>query len=115
MAATSHVATEGDERVAQFKTWSSMELYATQVNVSARSKEVQRALEQLEETPKLVDGRYEVGLPRAGENATIFNTITSQRIRNSVHWNDVRRRTNPSSKCTRRLSMLTCRITIIVN
>ena len=58
---------------AQIKTWLSMESYATQVNVSGRSRENKKALEQLAKTIKLVDGRYEVGLPRVEDNATIQN------------------------------------------
>ena len=54
-------------------SWFSMESYATQVNVSGRSREDKRALEQLEKTTRLVDGRYEVGLPWAEDKATIEN------------------------------------------
>ena len=71
LAATCHVAAEDDGLGAQIKTWFSMESYATRVNVSGRSKDDKRALEQLEKTTKLVDGRYEVWLPWAEENATI--------------------------------------------
>ena len=54
-----------------------MESYATRVNVSGRSGEDKRALEQLEKTRKLVDGRYEVGLPWVEDNATIQNKYFS--------------------------------------
>ena len=50
-----------------------MESYATRVNVSGPSNDDKRALEQLEKTTIFVDGRYEVGLPWAEENATIQN------------------------------------------
>ena len=62
VAAICHVATEDIGLGAQIKTWFNMESNATQVNVSGRSREDKRALEQLEKTTKLVDGRYEVGL-----------------------------------------------------
>ena len=71
VAELSHVAAEDDGLGAQMKTWISMESYATRVNVSARSREDRRALEQLRKTTKLIDGRYEVGLPWAEDNATI--------------------------------------------
>ena len=73
LAPTSHAAAEDDGLGAKIKTWFSMESYATRVNVSRRSREVKRALEQLEKTTKLVDGRYEVGLPWVEDNATIQN------------------------------------------
>ena len=54
-----------------------MESYATRVYVSGRSREYERAPEQLEKTTKLVDGRYEVGLPWVEDNATIRNNYFS--------------------------------------
>ena len=73
VAETCHVAAEDDRLGAQIKTWFSMESNATQVKVGGLSKDDKRALEQLEKTTKLVDGRCEVGLPWAEENATIQN------------------------------------------
>ena len=70
VAAACHVAAEDDGLGAQIKNWFSKESYATRVNVSGRSKDDKRALEQLEKTKKLVDGQYVVGLPWAEENAT---------------------------------------------
>ena len=71
-AATSLVAAEDDGLDAQIKTWFSMEAFE-QVNVSGRSREDKKALEQLGKTTKPVDGRYEVGLLWTEENATIQN------------------------------------------
>ena len=48
-----------------------MESNATRINVSGRSKEDKRDPEQPEKTTKPVDGRYEVGLFWAEDNATI--------------------------------------------
>ena len=62
---------------AQIKTWFSSESYATRVNVSGRSREDKRALEQLQKTTKLVVGRYEVGLLWVEDNATIQNNYFS--------------------------------------
>ena len=73
ISATGHVAAEDDGLGAQIKTWFSMESYATRVNVSGRSREDKRALEQLEKTTKLVDGRYKFGLLCVEDNATIQN------------------------------------------
>ena len=50
-----------------------MESYATQINVSGRSREDKRALGQLEKTINLVNGRNEVGLFWVEENASIQN------------------------------------------
>ena len=50
-----------------------MQSYAIRVNVSGRSREVKRDLEQLKKTTKLVDGRYEVGLLCVEDNASIQN------------------------------------------
>ena len=60
LAATSHAAAEDDGLGAQIKTWFSMESYATRVNVSRRSREVKRALQQVEKT-KRVNGRMKLG------------------------------------------------------
>ena len=54
-----------------------METYAKQVNVSGRSREDKKVLEQLEKITKLADGRYEVGLRKAEENATLQNNYFS--------------------------------------
>ena len=43
-----------------------------------------------------------------------FKTFIAQCIRNFVHWKDACRRTSHSSKCTRRLSMLTCKMAMFV-
>ena len=77
VAATCHVAAEDYELGPQIKTWFSMESYATRVNVSGRSKDNKKALEQLEKTTKLVDGQYEVEIPWAEENAMIQNNYFS--------------------------------------
>ena len=71
VAVTSYVAPEDDCFDAQIKTWFSMDSYATRVNSSGRSREDKRAPEQLEKTPKPVDGRHKVGLRRAEDNAPI--------------------------------------------
>ena len=76
-SATSHLASEDSELSVQLKSWFSMESYATRVNVSGRSKDDKRALAQLEQTTKLVDGRYEVGLPWAEDNPKIENNYFS--------------------------------------
>ena len=76
-SATSHLASEDSELSVQLKSWFSMESYATRVNVSGRSKDDKRALAQLEQTTKLVDGRYEVGLPWAEDNPRIENNYFS--------------------------------------
>ena len=57
LAATCHIVTEDDELRAQIKTWCNIEAYATRLNVSGRSKEDKRALEQLEKTTNMIDGR----------------------------------------------------------
>ena len=57
LAATRQVAAEDDGLGGQIKTWFSMESYATRVIVSGRSREDKRAVEQLEKTTKIVDGR----------------------------------------------------------
>ena len=88
VAATCHVAAEDDGLGAQVKTWFSMESFTTRENVSGRSKDDKRALEQLEKLTKLVDGRYEVGLHWAEENATIQNNYC-RRICSFVIWNNV--------------------------
>ena len=62
VVATSCLATD-DGLSSQLKSWFNMESYATRLNVSGRSKEDKKALEQLQKTTKLVDGHYEVGLP----------------------------------------------------
>ena len=71
------MASEDGELSAQLKSWFTMESYATRVDVSGRSKEDKRALAQLEQTTKLVDGRYEVGLPWAEDNPKIENNYFS--------------------------------------
>ena len=76
VADTSHVAPEHDSLGAQIQTCFSMESYATKMNVSGRSREDKRALEQLEKTQKLVDGHYKVGLRRTKNNATIQNNYS---------------------------------------
>ena len=80
VAATCHVAAEDDGLGAQVKTWFSMESYTTRENVSGCSKDDKRVLEQLEKLTKLVDGRYEVGLHWAEENATIQNNHCSAHL-----------------------------------
>ena len=80
LAATSHVAADDDGLGAQDKTWFSMASYATRVNVSGRSREDKRALEQLEKTTRLVVAGYEVGLPWVEDKATIRNNYFS------AHW-----------------------------
>ena len=77
LAATSHVAATYDGLGAQIKTWFSMESNATQVNVSGRSREKKRALEQLEKTTRLIEGRCEVGLTWVEYNATFQNNYFS--------------------------------------
>ena len=106
VASTSHIAAEDVGLGAQLRTWVSMESFGTLVDVSGRSREDKMALEQLVKTTKMGNGHYGVGILWAEDNATIQNKYF-RRILNSVHWNDDRRRTNPSSKVTRRLSMLT--------
>ena len=71
LSAMSHVAAEYDGLGAQTKTWFSIESYDTKVNVSGRSKEDKRALEQLQKRTKLVDGHYEVGLSRGQKWRTV--------------------------------------------
>ena len=78
-SATSHLASEDGELSAQLKSWFSMESNATKVNVSGQSNEDKRALAQLEQTTKLVDGRYEVGLPWADDNPKTENKYYSAR------------------------------------
>ena len=65
------------ELSANLKSWFSMESYATRVNVSGQSKEDKRALAQFQQTTKFVDGRYEVGLPRAEDNPAIGSNYFS--------------------------------------
>ena len=114
VASTSHIAAEDDGLGAQLKTWFSMESFATRVDVSGRSREAKMTLEQLVKTTKMGNGHYGVELLWAEDNATIQNNHL-RHILNSVHWNDDCRRTNPSSRVTRRLSMLTCYIAMFVN
>ena len=70
VVATCHVATKDDRLGAQIETYN-VESYATRVNVTGGSREDKSALEQIKKTTKLGDGRYEVGLPWAEDNATI--------------------------------------------
>ena len=77
LAATSLVAAEVDEQGAQIKTWFTRESYATQVNVSGRSREIKRALEHLEKTTKLVDGQFKVGTAWVEKNAMVQNNYFS--------------------------------------
>ena len=76
VAATCRVAADDDGQGAQIRTWFSMESYAIPVNVSGRSREVKRDLEQLKKTKKLVNGRYEVGLLCVEDNALIQNNYS---------------------------------------
>ena len=77
VAANCDVAAEDDGLGAQIKSWFSMESYATRVNVSGRSKDDSRSLEQLEKTTKSVDGRCQVRLAWAEEKAMIQNNYFS--------------------------------------
>ena len=72
VVATSCLATD-DGLSSQLKSWFNRESYATRLNVSGRSKEDKKALEQLQKTTKLVDGNYQVGLPWADDQPSIQN------------------------------------------
>ena len=77
VAVTTHVEADDDGLGAQIKTWFSMESFATQVNVSGRSREDKRALGQIKNATKLVDGPYEVGLLWVENNAMIHSNYFS--------------------------------------
>ena len=57
------LATCDDDQLSdQVKLWWSMESYSSTFSVSGRSHEDKKALEILEKTTRLIEGRYEVGL-----------------------------------------------------
>ena len=61
--ATTFLASDQNQLAEQLKTWWSSESYPSRCNVSGRSREVKKAIELLEKTTKLWEGKYEVGLP----------------------------------------------------
>ena len=67
---------DNDQLSDQVKRWWSMESYSSTFNVSGWSHDDKRALEILEKTTKLTEGRYEVGLLWAN-NIVIPNNYVS--------------------------------------
>ena len=99
VATKNHVAADDDDGFcAHIKTRSGMESYATRMNISRRSKEEKRALEQLKKTAKLFDDRSELWISWAMRLSRISIFWHSCIF---VHWSEGCRRTSLSSNDTR--------------
>ena len=77
LAVTAALATVEDQLSEQVKKWWDIESYASNCNVSGRSKDDQRAQSILQETVRYNGQRYEVGLLWKHDNVTLPNNFTS--------------------------------------
>ena len=78
-------AFHASDKSKQVKSWRSLEFYASNWNVSARTRDEKKTTETLEKTTHLVIYRFEIGLLWA-ENKEIPNIYFHQHTLTFAHW-----------------------------